>query len=224
MTPPTLKPWAYGPFEVLVHAEMHFREGEDLDRRISMIGFDNAIEVAVTTYLSLNPIQRGNRQYATVDVAKWLQNFHTKVEFFFLECGTRGVTAVSGAAEIVWYHGVRNDQYHVGGATVPQRRELEGVRAAALEVFGVLFEELDVEVMLEEYLAAMTPYPPPPRSETHDRLIDSVYGMVELCGQHEYASELLHSLDPGRYRELALEIGGSEIEPGDEAGGDDVVA
>ena len=55
------KPWAYGPFELLLHAELHYRAGEDFDRRIAMIGFDNAIEVAITTYLGLHPIQRGNR-------------------------------------------------------------------------------------------------------------------------------------------------------------------
>ncbi len=38
-----LKPWAYGPFEILLHAALHYRVGEDFDRRIAMIGFDNAI-------------------------------------------------------------------------------------------------------------------------------------------------------------------------------------
>lgn len=54
-----LKPWAYGPFEVLLHAETHYRSGEDFDRRIAIIGFDNAIEVAITTYLSLHPNATG---------------------------------------------------------------------------------------------------------------------------------------------------------------------
>ena len=30
-----LTPWALGPFELLVHAEMHFRDGDDFDRRIA---------------------------------------------------------------------------------------------------------------------------------------------------------------------------------------------
>lgn len=64
----TLKPWAWGPFEVLLHAELHYRVGEDFDRRIAMIGFDNAIEVAITTYLTLHPMQRGNRTYPKADV------------------------------------------------------------------------------------------------------------------------------------------------------------
>ncbi len=47
-----LPPWAKGPFELLVHAEGHFIAGEDFDRRIALISFDNAIEVAITTYLT----------------------------------------------------------------------------------------------------------------------------------------------------------------------------
>ena len=45
--------WAVGPFELLVHAEEHFRRADDIDRRLAVIGFDNAIESGITTYLSL---------------------------------------------------------------------------------------------------------------------------------------------------------------------------
>lgn len=205
MTRP-LKPWAYGPFEVLVHAEMHYRAGDDFDRRIAMVGFDNAIEMAVTTYLNLHPMQRRNRSYSTNDVDRWLSNFHTKVEFFFVECGARGVIALTEKDVLIWYHQVRNGQYHVGGATIPQRRELDGVRAAALEVFSVLFEEGDTGSLLEEHIAAFSPFPPPPKIDEHDRAIDNEYPMVEVCGQPEYVSDLLYALDPSRYREVALEL------------------
>jgi hypothetical protein len=50
-----LPPWADGPFELIVHAEMHLRKGEDFDRRIALISFDNSIEVSITTYLTLHP-------------------------------------------------------------------------------------------------------------------------------------------------------------------------
>ncbi len=67
--------WANGPFELLVHAEGHLRRGDDFDRRIALISFDNAIEVSIATYLTLHPIHRGNRSYANVDVEKWLSNY-----------------------------------------------------------------------------------------------------------------------------------------------------
>ncbi|WP_372156945.1 hypothetical protein ACCP96_15415 [Xanthomonas campestris pv. fici] len=78
-----LKPWAYGPFELLLNAELHYRVGEDFDRRIAMVGFDNAIEVAITTYLGLHPMQRGNREYEREEIQKWLRSYHSKVDFFF---------------------------------------------------------------------------------------------------------------------------------------------
>ena len=206
MTITPLKPWAYGPFEVLMHAEMHYRKFEDLDRRIAMIGFDNAIEVSITTYVGLHPIQRGDREYTKAAVDSCLKNFHTKVDFFLEECRRRSISPVSKKDEIVWFHDVRNGQYHNGGAAIPQRRELDGVRAAAIEVFGVLFDELDVLAALEEHLAAMAS-PLPPRTDEHDRLIDNAYPMIDVCGQPEYVSDVLYGLDPNRYRDTALELG-----------------
>jgi hypothetical protein len=215
MTPTPLKPWAYGPFEVLMHAEMHYRAGEDIDRRIAMVGFDNAIEVAITTYLGLHPIQRGNREYARVDVDSWLRNFHTKVDCFFAECQSRAISPSSKKDEIVWFHDVRNGQYHSGGAAIPQRRELDGVRVAAMEVFGVLFDQVDVLTVLEEHIAAAAPLPRPPRNDEHDRLIDSEYPMVDICGHAEYVSDILYALDSNRYREVALELGEDPVQPED---------
>ena len=211
-----LKPWAHGLFEILVHAEMHYLSGDDLGRRISMIGFDNAIELAITTYLNLHPMQRGGRQYKNDDVEKWTNNFHSKVEFFFAECEEREVETTAEEDEILWFHGVRNQQYHAGGATVPHQLALEGVRAAALEVFSILFEEQDTSVLLKEHIAVMSPSPPP-RTKAHNRLIDHEYEMVEVCDQVEYASEVLYALDPNRYRELALELE-TRIDDPDEEG------
>lgn len=195
-----LKPWAYGPFEILLHAELHYRVGEDFDRRIAMVGFDNAIEVAITTYLGLHPIQRGNRQYPNADVERWLKNYHTKVEFFFEECDTRQFKPAGKQDEIVWFHGVRNGQYHGGEATVPQKRQLDGVRAAALEVFAVLFEVTDAEVQLDAHISVMQ-QAPQPRTATGDRLLDDKYGLIDLCGQLEYSSQLLYAVDPNRYHD-----------------------
>ena len=214
-----LKPWAYGPFEVLLHAETHYLSGEDFGRRLSIIGFDNAIELAITTYLNLNPIQRGGRSYPRDDVAKWISNYHTKAEFFFLECKSRGIAPSSKQDEVVWFHEVRNGQYHVGGATVPDLRALNGVRAIALEVFSVLFDEEDAASLLEEYIAMMNPSPAAPRTDTHDRLIDHEHEMIEVCGHVEYASEVLYALDPERYREVALELENSVNAPNGEGAG-----
>jgi len=200
-----LKPWAYGPFEILLHAELHYRVGEDFDRRIAMIGFDNAIEVAITTYLRLHPIQRGNKQCPNADVERRLDNYHTKIDFFFQECVTRQVAVVGQHDEIIWYHEVRNGQYHGGGATLPQKREFDGVRAAALEVFAVLFEVADAEAQLDAHISAMQ-QAPQPKTAAGDRLIDSKFGLIDLCGHWEYSSELLYAVDPNRYHDTVQNL------------------
>jgi hypothetical protein len=207
-----LKPWAYGPFELLLNAELHYRIGEDFDRRIAMVGFDNVIEVAITTYLSLHPMQRGNRQYPRADVEQWLNNYHTKVGFFFQECTTRQINAVGQHDEIVWYHDVRNGQYHKGGANVPQRRELDGVRAAAMEVFAILFDAPDLDALLDAHVADKAGPISAPRTDEDDRLIDSAYGMIQVGDRMEYASDVVYALDPERYREIALELRTGEPE------------
>ena len=86
-----LPPWATGPFELILHAEGHLRSGNDFDRRIALISFDDAIEVAITTYLSLHPIQRNNRTYSNTDLDKWLQNYHSKLDFLEVELKSRSL-------------------------------------------------------------------------------------------------------------------------------------
>lgn len=202
----TLTPWALGPFEIILHAEMHYRNGEDFDRRIAIVGFDNAIEVAIHTYLSLHPLQRQNRIYQKTDLEKWLDNYHSKIDFFVSEVTSRALPVVCDKAKFIWYHEVRNGQYHAGGATIPQARELEGIREAALWVFSVLFEVENVLILLEQHLASRSGDDLPKRNEQDDRLIDSEYGTVELAGKPYYVSEVVHRFDPVLYSELAGDI------------------
>jgi hypothetical protein len=202
----TLTPWALGPFEVILHAEMHYRNGEDFDRRIAIVGYDNAIEVAIQTYLNLHPIQRQNRTYSKVSVEQWLENYHTKIDFLIAEVTSRGVPLFCGKAEFVWYHEVRNGQYHAGGATIPQGRELLGIRNAAVWVFGVLFDVADVETLIEQHLNERSGDDLPKRTPDFDRLIDQEFGTVQLAGKVYYTSEAIHALDPVLYSELAGDI------------------
>lgn len=202
----TLKPWAYGPFELIVNAEQHYRKGEDFDRRVALIGYDNAIEVAITTYLGLHPIQRGQRVYKREDCNKWLLNFHTKLDFFEIECKDRNIVMVCGKDEMVWYHELRNGQYHGGGATIPQARELDGIRKVAIHVFSILFDEVDAKALVEERCDELTVHTTPQRTDLYDRLIDGRFGTVELAGQEHYTSEVLYSWDPVAYSELGSEL------------------
>lgn len=152
-TDPGLKPWAKRAFELIYHAEIHYRKDTDYDRRLALISFDNSIEVSITTYLLLKPMQRGDREYSREDVKKWLINFHTKLDFFALEIRERRLPEYKEKADIVWYHDQRNEHYHGGGSGVPEKRTLEEIRQVALWVFSVLFETPNVESKIEASLS-----------------------------------------------------------------------
>lgn len=205
-SPATLPPWAEGPFELIFHAELHFRAGEDFDRRIAMISYDNAIEVAITTYLSLHPLHRQGREYEKRKIEQWLVNYHTKVEFFEAECGTRKVAIIIERATIVWYHHIRNRQYHEGGSSTPNISDLRGVREAALWVFSVLFDVPDTEQVLADRIVAFGPGSLPTRKDDLDCEIDNAHGLVEVAGNLYYTSDVLFGMDADLYRETGLEL------------------
>ncbi len=214
----SLPPWAEGPFELIFHAELHYRAGEDFDRRIALISFDNAIEVAITTYLRLHPIHRQNRQYSAAQVEQWLQNYHTKLDFLECECQQRSIVIVVQKSYFVWYHSVRNKQYHEeGGYSTPKLADLQGVRQAALWVFQVLYEVPNVEQVLDQRIAASSPSLPIQREDGLDRAIDNAYGMIQVAGKPYYTSEALFGIDRDLYRETGLELLSSQNGDGTEA-------
>jgi len=202
----TIPPWAQGPFELIVHAEEHLRQGEDFDRRISLISFDNAVEVAITTYLSLNPIQRGGKQYPKVDVEKWLYNYHTKLDFLEQELKNRNLTWDVERSHIVWVHDQRNDQYHGGSKGTPEKQVLEIVRKSALWIMSVLYNIPDVEDILNAAIDAKLPPPTPQSDKIFDQAIDELYGTVEIAGQIYSTSEILFAVDDLAYRDIGLEL------------------
>lgn len=209
MTSP-LAPWASGPFELLVHAEGHLREGDDLDRRIALISFDNAIEVSIATYLTLNPIQRGGRSYPRDQVDAWMTNFHTKLDFLESEIDARNLAWSVERTHIIWVHDHRNEQYHGGRKGTPERSVLELARTAALWVFSLLFDVSDPESEIEGALASKMAPAEPRRDRAFDVAIDALYGVIEVGEQNYYTSELLFAVDPPAYRDLGGKLGASE--------------
>ncbi len=61
-----LPAWARGPYELIEHAEGHYHGDTDVDRRIALIGFDNAIEVAITTYLQFTGVEEGRYSFSVL--------------------------------------------------------------------------------------------------------------------------------------------------------------
>jgi hypothetical protein len=54
------KPWTAGPKELLDYAFEHLAKGNPFDFRIAMISIDNAVELAIKTYLGLPKRIRGS--------------------------------------------------------------------------------------------------------------------------------------------------------------------
>jgi hypothetical protein len=148
-----LKPWMTKPFELLFHAETHRLKGTDYDRRLALVSFDNAIEVSITVYLSLNPTQRQNRTFDRSVVEKSLQNYYSKLDFFFSELETRKLPSICGKEDIQWLHGQRNEQYHSHYPGVPSLDSIGRIRNIALWIFSVLFNISDVEATLKSALS-----------------------------------------------------------------------
>lgn len=197
-----LPPWALGPFELIVHGESHLRGANDFDRRIALISFDNAIEVAITTYLTLKPIQRGGRSYEVKDVAQWTRNYHTKLDFLEEDMKSRRKTWIVEKAHILWAHDQRNEQYHGGHTGTPEVTVLRIARTAALWVFAVLFDISDVEGALDRAVLDQAPPVPPSRERSFDLAIDEQYGIMAVGEQNYYVSELLFAVDYAAYSDL----------------------
>lgn len=144
----SIKPWVRGPFDLLRHGEEHRQGLRDFDRRMALISFDNAIEMAVVTHLDLNPVQRGGQTYPGEKVAHWKRNFHHKLEFIEHFCGLANVPMQFQRDELTFYHNLRNDLYHGGNGTVPEKRHVDAAREAAVWVISLLFG-LDAGAALE---------------------------------------------------------------------------
>jgi hypothetical protein len=134
-----------------------------------------------------------------------LQNYHTKIDFFLEEVSLRSLSLVCDKAEFVWYHKVRNDQYHKGEPTIPQGEDLEGLREAALWVFSVLYDIEDTEQRLAQEMDLRFPSPPK-REEEYDEAIDQIYEEVVIEGRNFSASEILFTLDDALYHQLGADL------------------
>jgi hypothetical protein len=218
---PKLPPWTYGPFELLVNAETHLRAGEDFDRRLALISFDNAVEVAITTFLTLHPIQRNGKMYRNDDVEKWLANYHSRLDFLDTELKALGQEWTVERSYIVWAHSQRNEQYHAGNQGVPDKRCLGIAKQAALWVFGMLFGVSDAEAELNAAVAQKLPQDRPKRNKSFDQAIDNEFGTIAIGECLYSASEVVSSLDYDAYREIGTELCGRMNGDGNQEDDDD---
>jgi len=165
----------------------------------------------MAAYLSLKPIQRRNRSYPTEDMNKWMANYHTKLDFLDYEITARKATWVVDRTHILWCHDSRNEQYHGGYRGVPEKRDLDIARRAALWIFGFLFDVENADERLALAIAQKLPPPAPERNPAYDTAIDGAYETIDIEGHTYSTSEILYSLDYEAYRELGIEL--SQAQP-----------
>lgn len=198
--------WAKGPFELLVQAELHYRATTEQDRRLACILFDNAVEVCIVTYVYLDASQRGGRRITVQARENACRGFHSLLDFYYQDCTVCKRQAVGAHGDFVHFHRMRNEQYHGGTLTTPNREDVTDLRKAALDLFASLFEVSDVEEELDARVSQLAPKSPHPRSQIYDYLIDQEYGYA-FVGTYDYeASEVLYNLDPVAYDAVGEEL------------------
>lgn len=150
MSYPTNKPWTRGPFEIIKHADGHFEKSGDVDRRIALIGFDNAIEICIDVFLRLHPKLRNGYEISGEEKKKALNNYHSKVEFLDDYLAEQDIELSVPFESIIWYHSLRNDLYHSSRGMVPENHVITGARDASVAVFQALFGEQAAQPLFKD--------------------------------------------------------------------------
>jgi hypothetical protein len=116
MIKPDDKPWVKGPLELLGHARSHLPAKTGLDARMAFISIDNAVEVAIRTYLGLPKRARGRDG----PPRKVLDGAYFPDLLDLLDQHAGDLLEGIDLSDIEWYHRLRNDLYHgaKGGLTV----------------------------------------------------------------------------------------------------------
>ncbi len=113
----TKKIWASGPRELLEHAFSHLTGGKAFDFRIAMISIDNAVELAIKTYLGLPKRIRGIEGPSRKRLEEASSSFAALLDLLEEYAGNRLSGIELGDIEV--YHRLRNTLYHDGnGVTV----------------------------------------------------------------------------------------------------------
>jgi hypothetical protein len=128
--------WASGPSEILQHGLSILGKDTDANRRIAMILFDNAVEIAMQTYVGL-PKRVTGLSIDAKQKQEICRDFHSLVSFF----ERKPVLSDAGVnlGEIEWLHGLRNTLYHNGNGLTVERSKVEFYGEVGRILIGALF-------------------------------------------------------------------------------------
>ena len=128
------QPWVSGPAELLEHADFLLCEDSPVRLRLALIAIDNAVELAIKTYLSL-PKRVTKLTIPRKRVEEISESFPALLDALE-EFATDKLEGIDLAA-IEWYHRLRNQLYHQGYGLTVERRKVE----IYAEVANLLFKK-----------------------------------------------------------------------------------
>jgi len=137
------KPWVSGPKELLDHGEGHLKSRTAFDCRIAIISIDNAVELAIRTYLGLPVRARGTQGPSRKDL-ETATGFPDLLDLLEKYGGDR----LSGVelGDLEWYHRLRNTLYHDGNGVTVDPDKVDAYNQIARLLFNNLFEPSPNEV------------------------------------------------------------------------------
>lgn len=138
-----MKPWVTGPKELLEHAIAHIPGGSSFDFRIALISIDNAVELAIKTFLGLPERSRGAPGPSRRELDQASQSFPELLDL--LEKHASAKIQGCDLGDIEWYHRLRNDLYHNGNGITVDAAKVDSYLQIAKLLFEALFGEKIVE-------------------------------------------------------------------------------
>ncbi|MHA1694959.1 MAG: hypothetical protein ACTSVV_14740 [Promethearchaeota archaeon] len=126
--------WLSGPKELIDHSLEHLKSAEPFDLRIAMISIDNAVELMIKIFLSLN---KRNLNIEYKEYKNAIQNFPLMLDL--LNKYVSDIISPSYLDEIELLHRIRNHLYHSGIGITISKQVVEKYLAFAKEIFLRLF-------------------------------------------------------------------------------------
>ena len=119
-----------------------------------------------------------------------------KLDFLFEEISNRGMDIEVTMKDILYYHSIRNKMYHEGTLGVPDSRDIDEIRKAAIWVVSSLFEIELIKQILEDAIKSIRKLKlREERDPQKDELIDDYYGSIEIEGIDYNISDILFSVN-----------------------------
>jgi len=127
--------WISGPLELLEHAALHIKEGKEFDLRIALISIDNAVEIAIKIFLTMNRRTIGLSRKRFNDSK---QHFPTLLDILWEYIPKK--TSESDLDAIEYYHKIRNNLYHEPVGITAKLRIVELYFTLANNLISELFD------------------------------------------------------------------------------------